>query len=71
MSQTGNYTKELTEYDKWKYFRKSVDRAKDVAVTFGLQSEEYREAISDMQIEFEIVPKTKIEKLIIWLNKRM
>ena len=57
--------------DKWSDFRKSVDRAKDVAVTFGVQSEEYREAISDMEIEFNIVPKTKIEKLIIWLNKKL
>ena len=57
--------------NKWSDYAKAVDAAKDAAVTFGLDSEQYKRAISDMELEFAIVPKTKLEKLMIWLNKKL
>ena len=56
--------------NKWSEYLRAVELAKDAAVTFGLDSEQYRDAITNMEIEFIIVPKTKLEKLMIWLNKK-
>lgn len=56
--------------NKWSDYAKSVDAAKDAAVTFGLDSEQYSDAITNMEIEFILVPKTKLEKIMIWLNKK-
>lgn len=69
MSQEGNYLIELK--DKWSNYRSAVQHAKDVAVLFGLDSEQYKIAIINMEVEFNIVPKTRLEKLIIWLNKKL
>ena len=69
MSQTGNYSVELK--DKWSDYRLAVQQAKDVAVLFGLDSEQYKISIMNMEVEFNIVPKTRLEKLIIWLNKKL
>lgn len=69
MSQTGNYSVELK--NKWSDYRLAVQQAKDVAVLFGLDSEQYKIAIMNMEVEFNIVPKTRLEKLIIWLNKKL
>lgn len=55
--------------NKWSEYAKSVELAKDAAVTFGLDSEQYRDAITNMEIEFILVPKTKLEKIMIWLKK--
>lgn len=56
--------------NKWSEYAKAVDAAKDAAAEFGLDSEQYRDAITNMEIEFIIVPKTKLEKIMIWLNKK-
>ena len=56
--------------NKWSEYAKAVDAAKDAAVNFGLNSEQYRDAITNMEIEFILVPKTKLEKIMIWLKKR-
>ena len=56
--------------NKWSEYAKAVDAAKDAAVEFGLDSEQYSDAITNMEIEFILVPKTKLEKLMIWLKKR-
>lgn len=56
--------------NKWSDYAKAVELAKDAAVTFGLNSEQYSDAILNMEIEFILVPKTKLEKIMIWLNKK-
>jgi len=56
--------------NKWSEYAKAVDAAKDAAVEFGLDSEQYSDAITNMEIEFILVHKTKLEKIMIWLKKR-
>jgi hypothetical protein len=56
--------------NKWATYQHAVELAKDAAAEFGLQSEQYLDAITNMEIEFILVPKTKLEKLMIWLNKK-
>ena len=70
MSRIGNYEMELKQFNKWATYQHAVELAKDAAVTFGLDSEQYKDAITNMEIEFIIVPKTKLEKLMIWLRKK-
>jgi hypothetical protein len=56
--------------NKWSEYLRAVELAKDAAVTFGLDSEQYKDAIINMEIEFLLVPKTKLEKAQIWLLKK-
>ena len=56
--------------NKWSEYANAVELAKDAAASFGLDSEQYSDAITNMEIEFILVPKTKLEKLMIWLKKR-
>lgn len=56
--------------NKWHEYHLAVERSKDIAAMFGIYSEQYKQAILNMEVEFLIVKKTRLEKLMIWLGKR-
>lgn len=50
-------------------YLESIENAKNKAVEFGLESEEYFDACTEMRIAYILTPKTKTYKVINFLYK--
>ena len=57
-------------------YQESVEHARDVAVTFGINSKEYKQAINRMKATYQVTEKNFMYKVINligkikWLTKR-